>query len=49
MTTTIHGRAAIRERISEWHRQHHYSDHSQTHSLFWNATPTERVRWFRQF
>jgi hypothetical protein len=49
MTSTIHGRAAIRARMSEWHRQHHDSDYGPPHYAFWNAkAEAERVRWFRQ-
>jgi len=50
MTSVIHSRAAIRARISEWHRQHHHdSDYGPPNHIFWNAkADAERVRWFRQ-
>jgi hypothetical protein len=47
MTTTIHSRVAIRERIADFRRHHHDSDYGLTHVLFWDAkAQAERVRWF---
>jgi hypothetical protein len=48
MTKAITSRVAIRARIAEWQRQHHTTDDTSNHFVFWCAKAhADRVRLFR--